>query len=108
MTAPLKAYKAYEKDEPYSTIVFAHSVSEAKSIAKGCDCCEDAAWTDIRINRLPEADKLYKGHPEIDWYDAETRMALVRDFGWACVEPSWECDNCPAKPHCHWHEEELP
>lgn len=42
----------------------------------------------------------------IDWYDTETRIALVRDFAWSCFEPSWECDICPAKPHCHWHEQE--
>lgn len=105
-TATPKAYKAYEKDEQYSTIVFAHTASEAKCIAQSCDCCEDVAWIDIRVKRLPEADRLYKGRPEIDWYDIDTRTTLVKDLGWSCMEPSWECDGCPAKPYCHWHEED--
>ena len=103
---PPKAYRAYEKDGDYSTIVFAENATQAKTIAQACNCCEDARYIDIRVNRVPEADKLYKGFAEIDWYDGETRIALIRDFGWSCIEPYWECDNCPAKQYCHWHEEE--
>lgn len=103
---PPKAYHAREKGGEYGTIVFAENATQAKLIAQSCDCCEDAQYIDIRVNRMPEADKLYKGFSEIDWYDEETRLSLVRDFCWACYEPSWECDNCPAKPYCHWHEQE--
>ena len=102
----VKAYHACEKGGEYSTIVFAENATQAKTIAKACDCCEDAEYIDIRVNRMPEADKLYKGLAEIDWHDDETRVALVRDFGWACYDPSFECDNCKAKPFCHWHGEE--
>lgn len=102
----MKAYYAREKDGDCATIVFAESATQAKTIAQTCDCCEDAQYIDIRVRRMPEADKLYKGLSEIDWYDEETRVALVRDFGWSCFDPSWECDDCPAKPYCHWHEEE--
>lgn len=101
-----KAYYAREKDSDYATIVFAENAGQAKTIAQACDCCEDARYIDIRVRRLPEADKLYKGSSEIDWYDEETRVTLVRDFGWSCFDPSWECDTCPAKPYCHWHEQE--
>jgi hypothetical protein len=103
---PPKAYYAREKDGDCATIVFAQNATEAKQIAKVCDCCEDARYIDIRVRRMPEADKLYKDFPEIEWYDAEIRVALVRDFGWQCFEPSWECDTCPAKPYCYWHKEE--
>lgn len=102
----MKAYYACEKDSDYATIVFAESATQAKAIALSCDCCEDARYIDIRVRRMPEADKLYMGHTEIDWYNAETRISLVRDFGWSCFEPSWECDNCPAKPYCRWHDQE--
>ena len=102
-----KAYKAYEKDGEYSTIVFAENVAEAKLLALATDACSEARYIDIRVNRLPDADKLYEGLFEIDWYDSETRIALVRDFGWSCFEPSWECNNCLAKPYCKWHEEEV-
>ena len=102
----IKAYHACEKDSDFSTIVFAENINQAKVIAKGSECCEDARYIDIRVNRFPQADKLYKGLPEIDWYDFETRVLLVRDFGWSCLEPSWECENCPAKTYCNWHEME--
>lgn len=102
----MKAYKAWVEHGEGSTIVFAETRNKAKVIALSCDCCEDARYIDIQVRRVPEADKLYKGKSEIDWYDPETRVALVRDFGWSCYDPSWECDDCPAKPYCHWHEQE--
>ena len=103
---PLKAYHACEKDGDYSTIVFAENITHAKLAAQATDCCEDAQYIDIRVRRMPEADKLYKGFSEIDWYDSEVKVVLVRDFGWSCFEPSWECDNCPAKQYCRWYETE--
>lgn len=104
----MKAYHVHDSTsyEDCSTIVFAEDATKAKLIAQSTDTCEDARYIDIRVRRLPEADKLYKDKSEIDWYDDETRIVLVRDFEWACFEPSWECDNCQAKQYCHWHEEE--
>jgi hypothetical protein len=104
---PPKAYRAYEKDGDCATIVFAESATKAKAAAQATDCCEDAQYIDIRVQRMPGADKLYKGYSEIDWYDKDTRISLVRDFGWSCLDPSWECDTCPAKPYCHRHEPEV-
>ena len=101
-----RAYYAYEKGMDCATIVFAETPSQAKQIAWTCDCCENAEYIDIRVRRMPEADKLYKGAAEIDWYDAETRITLVQDFGWSCFEPSFECDTCPAKKYCRWFWEE--
>ena len=103
----IKAYHASEKDGDCSTIVFAENANHAKLIAQASDCCSDAKYIDIRVYRIKEADKMYKGRAEIDWYDDETRIMLVRDFGWSCFEPSWECDDCPANPYCRWHEEEA-
>ena len=105
----MKAYQVYdsENDDPYLTIVFAENPTKAKLIAQSTETCEDSRYIDIRVRRLPEADELYKGKAEIDWYDVKMRIALVRDFGWACWEPSFECDTCPAKIYCHWHEEET-
>ena len=103
---PLKAYHACEKDGDCATIVFAENATQAKIRAQATDCCEDAEYIDIRVHRLPEADSLYKGRSEIDWDDSETRVARVRDCGWSCFDPSWECDNCQAKQYCCWHEQE--
>lgn len=102
----LKAYKVWLEQGEGSTVVFAKSRNEAKVIAMGCDCCEDAQYIDISVKRMKDMDRLYKGKPEIDWYDPETRMALVRDHGWSCQEPSWECDVCVAKECCMWGEKD--
>ena len=98
----MKSYRACDNAavENCMTIVFAENCREAKKIAFSCEVCEDAEFTNVRVQREPEADKLYKGHAEIDWYDAETRLALVRDLGWACLEPYYECETCPAKKYC--------
>ena len=102
----MKTYKAWVDYGEGSTIVFAETRNRAKVIAMGCDSCEDAPYTDIRVKRMKELDHLYKGNSEMNWYDDETRLLFVRDFGWACIEPSWECDSCNCKKYCSWNEEE--
>ena len=104
----MKAYKAWNEKsfDPCATIVFAKNTGDAKKIAMATDTCEEANFIDIRVKRLKEADYLYKGSSEIDWYDEETRIALVRDFGWRCYETSWECEMCVARRYCAWFEEE--
>lgn len=103
----MKAFIAWDKEEieSISTIIFAENAREAKKVAMTTDACENAEFIDIRVKRLKEADPLYKGKSEIDWYDEETRLVLVRDFGWKCFDPSWECENCVAKNYCRWWEE---
>lgn len=103
----IKAYYVHEADENYATIVFAESAGKAKVCAQNTDTCEDVDFLDIRVCRLPEADKLYKGKSEIDWYDNETRLIMVKDFGWACLDTGWECDSCVAKQYCSRFEEEV-
>lgn len=102
----IKAFRAWIDYGEGSTIVFAETRNQAKMIALSCDCCEDAKYIEVRVCRAKEYDRLYKGESEINWYDTETRLELVRDFGWACLDTSWECDECPAKQHCSWHEQE--
>ena len=105
----MKAYKVWDSadQDGCSTIVFAENSQEAKKLATSTDVCEYANYIDIRAKRVKEADKLYKGEWEINWYDNETRLALVKDFGWSCYDPSFECNVCVAKKWCsHWAEEE--
>lgn len=102
----IKAYRACEKDGDINTVVFAESANKAKTLACISDCFEGVDYIDIRVQRMPEADKLYKGMCEINWDDQDTRITLVRDFHWSCYEPSWECDNCQAKQYCKWHVDE--
>lgn len=105
----MKAYKAWDNKslEAYSTIVFAENAREAKKIAFTCDICENADYIQVRVKRLPEADKLYRGKPEIDWWDKDTRLALVKELSWSCEDTSWECDTCVAKEYCsHWESDD--
>lgn len=105
----MKAYKAWDNGscENWSTVVFAENAREAKKVAIGTELCEDANFIDVRVQRYPVADKLYSGKDEIDWWDDETRLILVRDMGWQCEEPSYECEGCVAKEYCSWHDDEL-
>lgn len=104
----MKAYKAWDEkaSDPCSTIVFAENIREAKKVAVATDVCEDAKFIDIRVKRYKKADCLYKGSSEINWYDKETRIALVKDFSWRCYDTSFECESCEARQYCQWFEEE--
>lgn len=106
----MKAYRAWdtENNDGASTIVFAETAREAKKIAMSwTEACEDAEYINIRVKREPLADSLYKGAHEIDWYDMQTRLVLVKELGWACFETSLGCDDCEAKKWCrHWEEVE--
>lgn len=100
----MKAYQAWDTGscENYSTVVFAETAQAAKVIARHTETCEDAAYTDIRVRRLPQMDGRDRGRSETDWDDPEDRKALVA-IGWACLETGWECDICPARGACrHW------
>lgn len=106
----VKAYRAYDEEscEPGCTIVFAEDRGKAKVAAMASDCCENAEYIDIRVRREPKADKLYKGAREIDWYDDETRLELVKNQGWKCLETSWECKTCVAKEFCsQWEDKDT-
>lgn len=98
----MKAYRATDAEsyENAATIVFAEDRTKAKLVALCTDSFEDSHYIDIRVRRMPELDYLYKGKSEIDWYDQETRIIMVRDYGWSCLEYSWECDNCAARKYC--------
>lgn len=104
----MKAYKVWDEkaSDPCLTIVFAENIREAKKIAMGTDVCEDTKFIDIRVKRYKKADCLYKGSSEINWYDKETRIVLVKDFSWCCSDTSFECESCEARQYCQWFEEE--
>ena len=107
----MKAYSVRDKDSFYSAVVFAESVGKAKAIAIHTDACEDSYYTDIRAIRIPALDKYYCGKTEMDWYDDNDRIALVKEVGFSCSPEYWEpedCERCPAKQYCDYCEEEIP
>lgn len=105
----MKAYRVQDEEscENYSTVVFAETRSKAKTEAMTTDACEDARYIDIRVTRIPELDKEYRGHTEMDWEDAQDRIALVK-CGWSCHPDYWDpadCERCPAADWCDLYKD---
>ena len=98
----MKAWKARIKGEFCATVVFAKTQGKAKSAALYTDCCEDANFCDIEVSRVPQMDKYYiKGKAEMDWFNPQDRIALVKDCGFQCeyIE-EYICESCSAKEFC--------
>ena len=89
----------------YSTVVFAETSGKAKAIAITTDAFNDYEFTEISARRVPALDKYYRGLDEMDWYDDDDRIALVKDGNFHCFETE-ECPNCPAKQCCDYCEVE--
>lgn len=93
------------------TVVFAETRGKAHALALNTDCCEDAEWNDVRVTRLPAMDCMYKpGKVEMDWYNAEDRIALVKECGWHCIDEYYDsddCKKCPAAEWCDYYQDWL-
>jgi hypothetical protein len=108
----MKAYRVYDKKSASdcATVVFAENRAKAKAIAMSTDTCEYAEYLDIRATRVPSLDKYYRGKDEMDWYNANDLIALVKEAGFVC---SYEiddppCKECPAKKWCNRYEPDAP
>lgn len=102
----MKAYCARRKGEFCATLVFAETRGKAKSTAMFTDCCGGADFLDIEVCRLPRMDKYYKpGKTEMDWFDPQDRIALVKDGGFTCeyIELP-ECEECSAQEYCEKYQ----
>lgn len=110
----MKAYQCGTQFECYSTIVFAETRGKAKVIAMNSDSLgDDLEFIDIWVRRCPVMDQFYRGRSELDWYDPEDRIAMVKVGGYSCDDDSFDpddCEKCPAKDYCgrfeEWKEEE--
>lgn len=100
----MKAWLVREKDEFCATVVFAETRGKAKALALYTETCEDADFIYIEVHRLKEADKYYQpGKTELCWFNAEDRIAMVKDCGFTCdadAHCAEECADCPAKEFC--------
>ena len=110
----MKAYRVYDREfyEPYVMIVFAESRGKAISYALGTDEFPryDFDYTQLAATRAKWADKYYKGKREMDWDNAEDRIAMVKDGGFICSEDGFDpddCERCYAKDLCEKYEEYL-
>lgn len=98
----MKAWLVREKDEFCVTVVFAETRGKAKARALATECCEDCSFVDIEVRRVPQMDKYYKdGKTEMNWFDQEDRIALVKDCGFVCdYDAQDDCEICSAKEYC--------
>lgn len=104
--ADLKAYIV--SDRRYwdgATVVFAETAGKAKAFALGTDTCEGSEFTYISARRAPKLDAAYRGYCEMDWWNDEDRIAMVRDANFFCdlTECSIDdlyCEECPARQWC--------
>lgn len=103
----MKAYIVNDRADPlFSTVVFAETAGKARAIARNTDACEDLDFIDIRAVRAPALDHSYKGKEEMDWYDPEDRLAMVKIAGFECSREIGDpdCEPCPAKEWCGRYE----
>lgn len=103
----MKAYIVQDRWDPlFATVVFAETAGKARAIARNTAACEDLDFIDIRACRVPSLDLCYKGKPEMDWYDTEDLIAMVKLAGFECSR-EWDdpdCEPCPAKEWCGRYE----
>lgn len=77
----MKAYKVYTtyEDNPYCTIAFAETPSQAKTNALLDEGLADEDYTDLRARRIPELDHIADNtHKIIDWYNDTHLIAAVK------------------------------
>ena len=102
--AECKAWFVRKQGEFEAAVVFAETRGKAKSMALYTEACEDADFMSIEACRIKEADKYYKpGKRELDWFNAEDRIAMVKDCGFTCIHDAHcaeNCECCPAKEFC--------
>jgi len=105
----MKAWLVKEKGEFPATIVFAETRGRARSIAMTTDACDGVDFCNIEVRRQPQLDKYYKdGKEEMDWYDDNDRIALVKEAGFTCQDIDFDlCEDCPAKEFCDLYLDEM-
>ena len=73
------------------------------------EACEDVDFCNIEVRRQPQMDKYYfEGKTEMDWFNPDDRIALVKECGFYCeyVELEW-CEKCPAKEYCGHYQDYI-
>lgn len=103
----MKAWLVREKDEFIATVVFAETRGKARALARWTDACDGVAFCDIKVCRLPKADKYYqKGKCEMEWGNPQDRLVLVKEFGFSCeYAESCDCEECIAKQYCDTYKD---
>lgn len=107
----MKAWLVKDKDEFCATVVFAETRGKARALAMSTEACEDVDFCDIEVRRKPQMDKYYvEGKKEMDWFNSNDRIALVKDCGFVCDRDYWEpeeCEDCPANEYCDQYKDYI-
>lgn len=104
----MKAYAVTDRngDEGYTLVVFAKTSGKAKAYAAGTDDFCDYGFTGIRAHRVPQLDQFYRGKSEMDWFNMDDRVAMVRYANFECSREFDDCgcETCDARPWCGRYE----
>ena len=95
-------------DWVFRTVVFAKTSGKAKIAGMHSDQFVDAEFIDIRVKRCKKLDDAYHGNVELDWYDDNDRLRMVRDADFECFE-DYDCEfcnECSANIYCGRYEDE--
>ena len=100
-------------DCEYTAIVFAETSGKAKSYcSEHDDIIGDVDFIHVSARRCKEADKYFRGVPQMDWYDDDDRLLMVKELGMYCSDEIFdtdECKVCSAREYCdkykEWKEE---
>ena len=104
----MKAYLANDRngDEGITLVVFAENAGKVKAYASNTEEFCDYGFTGIRVNRCSALDRFYKGNPEMDWFNMDDRVAMVRYANFECSREFDDCgcNECDAKQWCGRYE----
>lgn len=103
----MKAWFVSDKygDSGHTICTFSETRGKAIEYARRTEEFFDYEFTEMRALRAKQFDKYYKnGKYEMDWFDDDDRIALVKEGGFSC---SYEfdlidniCSMCPAAEWC--------
>ena len=106
----MKAWIVRDNESGSAAVVFAETRGKARSLARATDACCDVDFLDIEVRRVPQMDKYESPEKwEMDWNNANDRIALVKECGFECHSDYFdigECEVCPAKEYCGRYEAE--
>ena len=100
----MKAWRCINDYDGYTTIVFAETAGKARYIAMQSDTIgDDLEFRDVVVRREKKLDAYYRGRSEMDWFNADDRIAMVKDGDMECDDDSFDpddCKRCTAAEYC--------
>ena len=98
----MKAWTAQNDWTGIGVVVFAETRGQARALLLHSDEFEGFDYIEIPVRRASLFDECYRGEWQMDWYDANDRIALCK-AGWSCIDDAFypeDCMVCPARDYC--------